>query len=203
MDRGGSEPATAGRAVARTMALVLALASGTALAVPLIDRGTWYGTDGTDGTLRGRDALGTSVGMLVGGAVNPAMKYVYDTVLDLTWLADWNAGAGSSFDNGSSTTDGLMTRANATLWAASLTDFGGGWALPTVLDIGYDGCNVATTGTDCGYNVYVSEVGRRDSPLAHMYYDTLGNLAYLNATGAIQSGWGLENTGRGCPDFCV
>ena len=32
----------------------------------------------------------------------------YDDVADLTWLADANAGAGSVYDNGVSTTDGLM-----------------------------------------------------------------------------------------------
>jgi hypothetical protein len=198
MDRGGSEPVTAGRAVARTMALVLTLASGTALAVPLIDRGTWYGTDGTDGTLRGRDASGAPVSMLVGGAVNPSMKYVYDTVLDLTWLADWNAAAGSSFDNGSSTTDGWMTEVNAGAWATSLPDFGGGWGLPKLLDMGGVGCPLghwAHSGTDCGFNVYGDEEQRRLSPLAHMYYDTLGNLALWSPLGGVQITYGLKNTG--------
>jgi hypothetical protein len=147
-------------------ALVMAMTAMPASAMPLIDRGTWYGTDGTDGTLRGRDALGNPVSMLVGNAPNPAMKFVYDTVLDLTWPADW-------FGNGQ--TD--WTTAN--MWAASLTDLGGGWKLPSVLDIGNDGCNFAYSGTDCGYNVYGSEAGRRTgSPLAHMFHDTLGNKAY-------------------------
>lgn len=195
MDRGGRGSAMAQRAVARTMALVLALASGTALAVPLIDRGTWYGTDGTDGTLRGRDASGTSVSLLVSGVPNPAIKFVYDTVLDLTWLANWNAGAGTTFDNGSSTTDGRMTWANAKAWATSLTDFGGRWALPTVRDIGNDGCNYSNFGTDCGVNVYGSEQARRASPLAHMYYDTLGNLGVNDSGGNFVPGFGLENGG--------
>lgn len=57
---------------------------------------------------------------------------VYDTDLNITWLADANAGAGSIFDDGFSTTDGRMFWANANAWAASLT-VGGvmGWRLPT------------------------------------------------------------------------
>lgn len=199
MDRRANGLAMAGRPVARTMAVVLAVASGTALAAPLIDRGTWYGTDGTDGTLRGRDALGAPVSMLVSGAVNPTMKYVYDTVLNLTWLADWNAGAGTSFDNsgplGSSKVDGRMTWTNANAWAASLTEDGGGWVLPTVLDTDAPGCQLYNTGTDCGYNVYGSEVERRDSPLAHMYYDTLGNLPNPLGVDMPHPIVGLKNTG--------
>jgi len=85
----------------------------------------------------------------------------------------------------------------ANAWAASLTDFGGGWALPSVLDIGNDGCDLAYSGTDCGWNVYDSEAGRAaGSPLAHMYYDTLGNKGFFDASGKfLSSGWGLANTG--------
>ncbi len=46
---------------------------------------------------------------------------VYDTDLDITWLADSNAGAGSAFDDGTGNTDGFMTWNSATAWAASLT----------------------------------------------------------------------------------
>jgi hypothetical protein len=58
---------------------------------------------------------------------------VYDTDLDITWLADANAGVGSTFDNGGSTTDGRMTWVNANAWAASLTVGGfSDWRLPSV-----------------------------------------------------------------------
>ncbi len=130
-------------------------------------RGTWYGTDGTNGTLRGRDASGNPVPLLVSGAPNPAAVFFYDTVLNLTWLADWNA-------------NGLMNWAAANAWAAAL-NVGGftGWSLPGVLDTASPGCDVGYAGgTDCGFNVYSGELERRGSPLAHMFYDTLGNLAY-------------------------
>ena len=57
---------------------------------------------------------------------------VYDDVQNLTWLHDWNQGAGSSYDNGNSTTDGRMTWTNANDWANNLV-YGGfdDWRLPT------------------------------------------------------------------------
>ncbi len=60
---------------------------------------------------------------------------VYDTDLDITWLADANAGAGSVFDDpgglGGTTTDGKMTWSNAVAWADSLTTGGfNDWRLP-------------------------------------------------------------------------
>jgi len=173
----------------------------SAQAAPVSGQGTW------ETTLKGRDISGNPVPLLVSGAPNPATVFVYDTVLNLTWLANWNAGAGSSFDDGVSTTDGRMTWSWANAWAAALNVGGfSGWALPGVLDIGNDGCSATFPGTgfaggaDCGYNVYTGEVQRRGSPLAHMFYDTLGNLAFCPpgdtaCAGGPQTGWGLTNTG--------
>ena len=59
---------------------------------------------------------------------------ILDTSTNLIWLKNWNAAAGSSFDNGFSSTDGAMTWANAKNWAASLTTGGvaaGTWRLAT------------------------------------------------------------------------
>jgi hypothetical protein len=158
----------------RLLAAALILGSVGVQAAPDTTKGTWWGSDGTDGTLRGRDVLGNPVSMLVGGVPNPDMKYVYDTALDLTWLADWNV-------------NGLMNWGAANAWAAGLTDFGGGWALPSVLDTGALGADFSLSGgTDTGYNVYGSEAERRTgSPLAHMFHDTLGNMVGgpLNNTG--------------------
>jgi len=65
----------------------------------------------------------------------------YDPNLDITWLADANAGAGSAFDDvatGSTTgttTDGKMTWQSAMDWAASLTVGGviaGTWRLASM-----------------------------------------------------------------------
>ncbi|MBA3588920.1 hypothetical protein [Methylibium sp.] len=54
--------------------------------------------------------------------------------LDLTWLTDANAGAGSSFDDGLSNSDGRMSWTSANAWAAALVVDGvAGWRLPTLL----------------------------------------------------------------------
>ena len=67
--------------------------------------------------------------LLTFGAVSPTSAAlipvlggiaVYDTDQDITWLANANAGAGSSFDDGSNTSDGRMSWSNANDWAASL-----------------------------------------------------------------------------------
>jgi hypothetical protein len=185
----------------RFLGAFVTLLPAVAMAAPITTQGTWYGTNGWDGTLRGRDAAGNPVNLLDASATapNPSLKYVYDTVLGLTWLADWNAGAGSSFDDGSNASDGKMTWINAKGWAASLTDFGGGWVLPSVVDIDNDGCGGSFPFRDCGFNVYGSENTRRGSPLAHMFYDSLGNEGYHDVNGAYNFwssvGWGLTNTG--------
>ena len=160
-------------------AALLAAGALTAQAAPVTTQGTWYGTNGTDGTLQARDSAGNPLASVT----DPNAKYFYDTQLDITWLGNWNV-------------NGAMEWADAKAWAASLADLGGGWSLPGVLDTGTPGCNSGYTGTDCGYNVYGSEAARRDSPLAHMFYDTLGNLAYSDTSGNYpQPGWGLTNTG--------
>lgn len=70
---------------------------------------------------------------------------VYDSMLDITWLADWN-------------TNGLMNWTTANDWANNLV-FGGfdDWRLPTSL-------NVDGSGPCSGYNCTGSEMG-------HMFYD--------------------------------
>lgn len=179
---------TGGAASARSGAigLLLALSCALAEAGPVTTQGTWYGSNGWDGTLRGRDAAGNAVNLLnaAADAPNPDLKYVYDTRLDLTWLADWGV-------------EGPLSWNAANNWVTNLLDFGGGWALPRVLDTAVSGCDYATANTDCGYNVYGSEFGRRVSPLAHMFYDTLGNLGLYDTAGNWpQVGWsGLRNTG--------
>ena len=75
-----------------------------------------------------------TAGLASAGFVAIGGDQVRDTTTNLIWLKNWNLGAGSSFDNGSSFTDGRMTWGNATSWAASLTTGGvtaGTWRLPT------------------------------------------------------------------------
>ena len=143
--------------------------------------------------LVGRDINGIAVAGSSASAV-----FLYDTDLNITWLRNANAGAGSSFDNGSSTTDGLMTWANANNWANALTVGSySGWRLPTVVDTGAPGCDFSNAGgTECGFNVLTAS-----NEMAHLYYVSLGNLAICPPGDATcdsgpQSGWGLTNTGN-------
>ena len=69
-------------------AAVLAAGCVSAQAAPVLGQGTW------EAKLKGRDANGNEVPLLVSGAPNPALKFVYDTDLNLTWLADWNVKIG-------------------------------------------------------------------------------------------------------------
>ena len=119
----------------------------------------------------------------------------YDTVLNITWLRDWNAAAGSSFDNGFSPSDGRMSWDNANNWAQNLS-FGGytDWRLPTMVDTGAAGVQCTYSGTDCGYNVDTST-----SEMAHLFHVTLGNLSAFDTSGVFRGGssgvnWGLVNT---------
>jgi len=106
--------------------------------------------------------------MMTGAAqatlINRGGGMIYDSAQNLTWLQDANAGAGSSFDNGRSATDGRMTWDSVTAWAASLT-VGGftDWRLPTPLNAGGSGlCG--------GYHCTGSELG-------HLFYTELGGRA--------------------------
>jgi hypothetical protein len=153
--------------------------------------------------LVGRDINGNAV---AGDSANSV--FLYDTVLDITWLRNANAGAGSSYDNADEyggTTDGRMTWANAVAWASSLNGsaaVGGttGWRLPTMIDTATSGCNIAFTGTDCGYNLQTKsgnltqhQAGQTVySEMAHLFYVTLGNKGYYDTAGvAFQPGYGL------------
>ncbi len=93
----------------------------------------------------------------------------YDDVADLTWLADANAAAGSSFDDGLggaagddfNTTDGLMTWASASAWAANLTVGGiDGWRLPS-MDVDGDSITVSCSS--------VAQEACKDNEYGHLY----------------------------------
>jgi len=47
--------------------------SGAALAAPDTTKGSWYGTNGLDGVLRGRDVSGNPVNLLNGDVPNPVL----------------------------------------------------------------------------------------------------------------------------------
>lgn len=113
---------------------------------------------------------------------------IYDDVLDITWLQDANySGA-------------LMTWSQAMAWAENLEYYDqvrgtryNDWRLPAFRGDPDSAC--AFTGTDCGYNV-----NPLSSEMAHLFYVSLGNIAWVTETGVRREGtatidWGLVNTG--------
>ena len=174
----------------------------SAYAVGVPDQGSW------ETTLQGRDLDNDPT----------TFEAYYDTTLDITWLTNANVCAGSVFDDGFDTNDGVMTRSAANNCAAHLNIGGNsGWRLPSVspingstFDITFttnatsdEGYAYTTTDdTDGGWrdvaNVPVSEMG-------HMFYVTLGNISACPPDGGdgdpttcdsnFPAGWGLSNTG--------
>ena len=129
---------------------------------------------------------------------------IYDTTLNVTWLADWNY-AKTQYDNSGGAqgaADGRMTWVNARTWAVNLV-YGGydDWRLPTSL-------NADGTGPCQGFNCSGSEMG-------HMFYNNWGasagsafstgtNAAYLALFSNVQSGlyWsGTEESSGFAWDF--
>ena len=164
-------------------AVAFTVISMSSHAVGVSGQGTW------ETTLQGRDLDGNAA----------TFEAYYDTVQDITWLANANAGAGSAYDDVGAggyddpTTDGRMTWANANAWAASLNINGvSGWRLPATVDVGNDGYTYTNyyQGVDYGYNITTH------SEMSHMFYVTLGNLAFYDTSGSgPQTGFGLTNTG--------
>ncbi|MHB8744170.1 MAG: hypothetical protein ACYC9L_13725 [Sulfuricaulis sp.] len=115
----------------------------------------------------------------LGGSTTP--NAYYDTALNITWLADANYAGG------------LMYWTMANTWAANLNVNGvTGWSLPTMTDpnanANYSGPFTYSVGP-YGYN------NPSTSEMAHMYYITLGNKGFYDASGNPQPGWGPTNTG--------
>jgi hypothetical protein len=143
------------------------------------------------GALLGRDIHGRPVPQQ-----DPTAVFEYDTVLGVTWLRNWNA---TDLGDG---WGGRVDWSEAMAWAAQLRvgDYGG-WRLPRVLDTGLPGCDLNWSGgTDCGYTVQTKEGDTVYSEMAHLWYETLGNLAICGPQSGNyicdeQPGGGLKNRG--------
>lgn len=128
---------------------------------------------------------------------------VYDDVLNVTWLQDWNLAETSHYTGTGVNVYGWMTWDAAKKWADDLVVGGfSDWRLPTMLDTGTAGCNYSYSsagGTDCGYNVQTHGGGTVFSEFATVWYGSLGNKAICAPGDAtctqFQPGWGLAHTG--------
>ncbi|MCQ8181476.1 DUF1566 domain-containing protein [Methylomonas sp. SURF-1] len=113
---------------------------------------------------------------------------IYDSALNVTWLADANYAKTSGFD-----ADGKMSWPHAMAWVAGLSYYDSlrgvsydDWRLPRVTDLGQVGCDYAYSGSDCGYNVATTS-----SELAHLFYGDFANKAFADSRGLQQPGYGL------------
>lgn len=134
----------------------------------------------------------------------------YDSVLDITWLADANLAARNTFgvgpiNGGGTPNPGAMNFSTAASFvgavnAAAYLGFST-WRLPIIEPI--DGVSFdyipKNDGTaDRGYNISASGTafaGSTASEFAHLYYNTLGNEAYYDTTGVLT---GCADTYPGC-----
>lgn len=113
---------------------------------------------------------------------------IYDSVQNITWLADANYAKTSGYDE-----DGRMNWNEANAWVGGLAIHDAvrnvtysDWRLPTLTDLGAPGCNYSYSGSDCGFNVDTTS-----SELAGLFYGALGNKALVNGSGQQQQEYGL------------
>lgn len=157
------------------LAMAVFAAAPSVHAAGVSGQGTW------ETTLQGRD---------LDGNVGNGFEAYYDTVQDITWLADANQAQTSGYPQ-SFQPSGRMGWAAATTWASNLNVHGvTGWRLPSITETGAPGCDRAYSGTDCGWNVSTS-----GAEMAHLFYVTLGNQSAFSTAGMAQPGGGLSNTG--------
>ena len=127
---------------------------------------------------------------------------IYDTDLDLTWLADANAAVGSAFDDGTNTGDGRMSWTSAVAWADSLTIGGASdWRLPATADpdatcSGTGPRGDSCTGSEMGHLFYVELGGAPNSTIF-----TSGNQTLLALFSNVQGAYWSGTTEAGFPDF--
>jgi MYXO-CTERM domain-containing protein len=169
------------------LGLAVGATSALVVATPVSGQGDWQTT------LKARDIDG-----------NGTIDAYYDTALNITWLADANSAYTSGYTseaNGGVASDAMVYGSNvrwadgrmggdvAKAWADDLVvGTYSDWRLPSVRDSN-GGC-VWGRNTQCGYNVSTIT-----SELAHMYYVTLGDRGYIDASGVYDPTFGLSNTG--------
>ncbi|WP_150047955.1 Lcl C-terminal domain-containing protein [Methylomonas rhizoryzae] len=121
-----------------------------------------------------------------GGKINDTPN-VYDTPSNSGYHT---LSASADFD----TTNGRVSWFGAQAYVNYLNSisYGGSnqWRLPTMIDTGSAGCDLAFSGTDCGSNVNTAT-----GEMAKLYYDELGKTAYYNTSGAgEQPNYGILGT---------
>jgi hypothetical protein len=106
-------------------------------------------------------------------------RLIYDTDLDITYYDYTYTKAGDTWDDHVAWASGLSVTFGSNVY----TD----WRLPMNTPVGPGYCG--------GYPDCLWNVDPDSSEMAHLWYEELGNLAYLDESGSVQPGWGLSNTG--------
>lgn len=137
--------------------------------------------------LQGRDLNGSA----------DSFEAYYDTVLDITWLADANYAKTSGYD-----ADGRMTWSQAASWAADLSFYNpatqqtlNNWRLPVfgpVNGVSFDYTHTTDGSTDAGFNITSP-----NSELAYMFHVNLSNSSYYTPTGE------LSGCDSGSGSYCL
>jgi hypothetical protein len=151
--------------------------------------------------------------MLLGPSANAALhsrlagQAYYDTMLDITWLADANLADTNAFGVTGINANGTMTWAKANEWIAAMntaiylgkTD----WRLPTVEPVNGASFNYsfANNGsTDYAFNISAPGSvysGSMASEMPHLFYVTLGN------TGAVTNSGLSTGCASAPPVYCL
>lgn len=116
---------------------------------------------------------------------------IYDDILNITWLQD------ASYYRTTGYTENYLTWSQATTWAENLEYYDNvrnvtyrDWRLPQTLPVNgssYDYTHAFDGSTDRGYNISApgsANPGSLGSEMAFLYYNSLGNLAHFNLSGA-------------------
>lgn len=156
----------------RTSSALLAAAALAAVAIPQAQAAGVPGQGTWETTLQGRDLDASKAGF----------EAYYDTVLNITWLADANSASG------------LLNWNAANSWAASLNINGvSNWRLPDVKPV--NGSSFQKVFSYAGTTDYAYNITSTQSELSHLFYVTLGNKGTYDTSGNNNPSFGLSNTG--------
>jgi len=166
---------------ALAVAALAASALPSAHAAGVSGQGTW------ETTLQARD---------LDGNLSNGPEAFFDTVLNVTWLADANYAKTSGYttrDYYLYDTEGKMWWVEAKYWAESL-NFNGvtGWRLPEVMPV--NGSSFDYNYSIDGSTDYGANITSTQSELAHLFHVTLGNRGIYDS-GEGQSGFSWQNSG--------
>ena len=159
-------------------------------------------------SITGAMALACAGSVVEASLIDRGNGFIYDDVLDITWLQDARLAASSTFGVSGIQSDGSMAWETGFEWIAAMnaTNYLGfdNWRMPTLTPVNgvsfqytvsYDGS------TDRGFNNLSPT-----NELSHLFYASLGNIGLCsvnNATGSSPDNcetnpydtWGLQNTG--------